>query len=252
MIALAGIASRAARPHTVRLRRGSAPRPAMTPPIRSRARICRARRPSVPRPAGRAADPRRLRLPRRRARQRDRARDESRTGTRCGATCPHTTIDASELHVGLPRGQMGNSEVGHLNIGAGRVVYQDFTRIDHAIANGEFAPIRCWPTRSPRPKANRTTLHVLGLLSPGRRPQPRAADRGDGRHGGERRRAARPRPRLSRRPRHAAEERGRVARLHATAVCAPAPRRAHRVDRRPLLRDGPRPALGPRARRPTT
>src|SRR5205085_12186854 len=42
------------------------------------------------------------------------------------ATCPHTTIDASELRVGLPQGQMGNSEVGHLNIGAGRVIYQDF------------------------------------------------------------------------------------------------------------------------------
>src|SRR5205809_8105222 len=42
------------------------------------------------------------------------------------ATCPHTTIDASELRVGLPPGQMGNSEVGHLNIGAGRVIYQDF------------------------------------------------------------------------------------------------------------------------------
>src|SRR4029453_5196597 len=55
------------------------------------------------------------------------------------ATPPHTTIDASELHVGLPGGQMGNSEVGHLNIGAGRIVYQDYTRIDHAIATGEFA-----------------------------------------------------------------------------------------------------------------
>src|SRR4051794_41588735 len=54
------------------------------------------------------------------------------------ATCPHTRIDASELGVGLPSGQMGNSEVGHLNIGAGRVVYQEFTRIDQAIATGEF------------------------------------------------------------------------------------------------------------------
>ena len=54
------------------------------------------------------------------------------------ATCPHTTIDASELRVGLPEGQMGNSEVGHLNIGAGRVVYQDYTRIDVAIRDGEF------------------------------------------------------------------------------------------------------------------
>ena len=50
------------------------------------------------------------------------------------AACPHTSIDASEFAVGLPRGQMGNSEVGHLNIGAGRVVYQDYTRIDVAIS----------------------------------------------------------------------------------------------------------------------
>ena len=58
---------------------------------------------------------------------------------RCWPRYPHTTIDASEKWVGLPDGQMGNSEVGHLNIGAGRVVYQDFTRIDAAIASGEFA-----------------------------------------------------------------------------------------------------------------
>ena len=53
-------------------------------------------------------------------------------------TCPHTTIDASEKWVGLPAAQMGNSEVGHLNIGAGRVIYQDYTRINAAIASGEF------------------------------------------------------------------------------------------------------------------
>ena len=51
-------------------------------------------------------------------------------------TCPHTTIDASEQWVGLPAEQMGNSEVGHLNIGSGRVVYQDYTRIEAAIASG--------------------------------------------------------------------------------------------------------------------
>src|SRR5260221_12841011 len=50
------------------------------------------------------------------------------------ATSPHTTIDASELHVGLPGGQMGNSEVGHLNIGAGGLVYQGYNRIDDATA----------------------------------------------------------------------------------------------------------------------
>jgi 2,3-bisphosphoglycerate-independent phosphoglycerate mutase len=51
---------------------------------------------------------------------------------------PHTLINASELFVGLPKEQMGNSEVGHLNIGAGRVVYQDLTKVDLAIENGSF------------------------------------------------------------------------------------------------------------------
>jgi 2,3-bisphosphoglycerate-independent phosphoglycerate mutase len=83
------------------------------------------------------------------------------------ATCPHTTLDASELRVGLPEGQMGNSEVGHLNIGAGRVVYQDFTRIDVAIRDGQFArnPALCGAVDAAR--ASDATVHVLGLLSPG-------------------------------------------------------------------------------------
>ena len=54
------------------------------------------------------------------------------------AQFPNTTINASEHYVGLPDGQMGNSEVGHLNIGAGRIVFQDFERINNSIANGEF------------------------------------------------------------------------------------------------------------------
>ena len=54
------------------------------------------------------------------------------------ANYPNTLINASGLSVGLPEGQMGNSEVGHLNIGAGRVVYQDITRIDNDIQTGEF------------------------------------------------------------------------------------------------------------------
>jgi 2,3-bisphosphoglycerate-independent phosphoglycerate mutase len=86
---------------------------------------------------------------------------------RLWATCPHTTINASELHVGLPRGQMGNSEVGHLNIGAGRVVYQDFTRIDHAIETGEFAANPVLNDAVATARANRSTLHIFGLLSPG-------------------------------------------------------------------------------------
>ena len=80
-------------------------------------------------------------------------------------TCPHTTIDASEKWVGLPRDQMGNSEVGHMNIGAGRVVYQDYTKIENAIETGEFLD---------NPALNKAieigksrALHVLGLVSPG-------------------------------------------------------------------------------------
>ena len=54
------------------------------------------------------------------------------------ATCPHTLVHTEGRFVGLPDGQMGNSEVGHMNIGAGRVVYQDLTRIDAAIEDGSF------------------------------------------------------------------------------------------------------------------
>ncbi len=80
-------------------------------------------------------------------------------------TCPHTIIDASEKWVGLPPRQMGNSEVGHMNIGAGRVIYQDYTRIEHAIETGEFAdnPV----LNQAIEQARERTLHILGLLSPG-------------------------------------------------------------------------------------
>ncbi len=83
------------------------------------------------------------------------------------ATCPHTAIDASEHAVGLPRGQMGNSEVGHLNIGAGRVIYQDYTRIDHAIETGEFARNAALAGAIATARSRGSTLHVLGLCSPG-------------------------------------------------------------------------------------
>ena len=83
------------------------------------------------------------------------------------ATCPHTTIDASELRVGLPAGQMGNSEVGHLNMGAGRIVFQDFTRIDLAVANGSFVRNPVLGDAVETAKTNGAALHVFGLLSPG-------------------------------------------------------------------------------------
>jgi len=83
------------------------------------------------------------------------------------AGCPHATIHTSELHVGLPGGQMGNSEVGHLNIGAGRVVYQDYTRIDRAIADGEFDRNPAIVDALRAAKDGGRALHVLGLVSPG-------------------------------------------------------------------------------------
>jgi len=83
------------------------------------------------------------------------------------ASGPHASIDASEQDVGLPEGQMGNSEVGHLNIGAGRIVYQDFTRIDHAIATGEFARNPFLVDAVATAKAAQSAVHVMGLLSPG-------------------------------------------------------------------------------------
>ncbi len=86
---------------------------------------------------------------------------------RLWSSLPHTLIDASELHVGLPFGQMGNSEVGHLNIGAGRVVYQDFTRIELAIRDGNFARNPTLVEALATARAQRSTLHILGLLSPG-------------------------------------------------------------------------------------
>ncbi|HSN40475.1 MAG TPA: 2,3-bisphosphoglycerate-independent phosphoglycerate mutase [Burkholderiales bacterium] len=78
---------------------------------------------------------------------------------------PHTTIDASEKWVGLPKAQMGNSEVGHMNIGAGRVIYQDYTKIENAIETGEFFqnPVLSRAVETARGGA----LHILGLLSPG-------------------------------------------------------------------------------------
>ncbi len=80
---------------------------------------------------------------------------------------PHTLINASELHVGLPRGQMGNSEVGHLNIGAGRVVYQDLTKVDVAIEDGSFYANPALVAAVATAKSQGSTLHILGLLSPG-------------------------------------------------------------------------------------
>ncbi len=82
-------------------------------------------------------------------------------------TYPRTTIDASENWVGLPKDQMGNSEVGHMNIGAGRVVYQDYTRIEHAIETGEFFSNPVLRKAVATARRDGHALHVLGLMSPG-------------------------------------------------------------------------------------
>jgi 2,3-bisphosphoglycerate-independent phosphoglycerate mutase len=80
---------------------------------------------------------------------------------------PHTLIYASEAAVGLPANQMGNSEVGHLNIGAGRVVYQEYLRINRAIGSGAFFKNKVLTDACDLAIANNKAVHILGLLSPG-------------------------------------------------------------------------------------
>ena len=79
----------------------------------------------------------------------------------------HTTLDASGLDVGLPEGQMGNSEVGHTNIGAGRVVFQDLPRITKSIADGDFFENPAYLHAMDNCLENGTSLHLMGLLSDG-------------------------------------------------------------------------------------
>lgn len=81
--------------------------------------------------------------------------------------CPHTTIGASGLDVGLPDGQMGNSEVGHTNIGAGRIVYQMLVKISKDIKDGEFFKNTALIQAMDNCKAKGSALHLMGLLSPG-------------------------------------------------------------------------------------
>lgn len=83
------------------------------------------------------------------------------------ANYPNTLINASEHYVGLPDGQMGNSEVGHLNIGAGRIVFQDFERINNSISSGEFFQHTELCKALQQLKASNKALHIFGLLSNG-------------------------------------------------------------------------------------
>ena len=82
-------------------------------------------------------------------------------------TYPHNTLEASGLGVGLPEGQMGNSEVGHLNLGAGRIVYQSLTRINLAVKNGELKNDSVIAEGCKHALENNKKIHVMGLLSPG-------------------------------------------------------------------------------------
>ena len=81
--------------------------------------------------------------------------------------CPFVKGNASGLAVGLPDGQMGNSEVGHLNMGAGRVVYQDLTKITKAIQDGDFFENKALLAACENVKANDSSLHMFGLMSDG-------------------------------------------------------------------------------------
>jgi len=80
---------------------------------------------------------------------------------------PKTLISGSGMDVGLPDGQMGNSEVGHMTIGAGRVVYQNFTRINKAIADGDFFTNPAYTGAVDKAIANGGAVHIMGLASPG-------------------------------------------------------------------------------------
>ena len=187
---------------------------------------------------------RRLGLAHRQTGQRHRRGAARPTTHACWQDCPHALLATSGRAVGLPNGQMGNSEVGHMNIGAGRVVAQDLPRIDVAIEDGTLARAS-GAARSDRQNARpaRARVHLMGLLSPG------------GVHSHQDHmaalvkvlaaaRSAGVRACLSGWPRHAAQKRARLSgkipqgyrRLRRRAA-------GHRVG--PLLRHGPRQALGP-------
>ncbi len=163
-----------------------------------------------------------------------------RSSTSSGREHPHTQLTAWGPAVGLPEGQMGNSEVGHLNLGAGAVVKQDLMRIDEAIADGSFFENEALEAACAAGRES-GRLHLLGLVSARRRARehgPPAA-----RSPSWREREGVPDVVL-----HAFTD-GRDTLPDSGAGCArarpSAGRCAWRTRHRPLLRDGPRPALGP-------
>ncbi len=80
---------------------------------------------------------------------------------------PHGTLKTFGEHVGLPHGQMGNSEVGHLNIGAGRIVYQDLLKINRSVDSGEFAEMQALKDAIQHAEKNNVAVHLMGLVSRG-------------------------------------------------------------------------------------
>ena len=81
--------------------------------------------------------------------------------------CPHALLEASGQAVGLPENQIGNSEVGHMHIGSGRVTFQDLCRINHDIQNGHFFQNPILIDLYQNTLKNQATLHIMGLFSPG-------------------------------------------------------------------------------------
>ena len=125
------------------------------------------------------------------------------------ATCPQGLIDASESFVGLPKGQMGNSEVGHMNLGAGRVAVPELPRIDNAIEDGSFARHPILAELIATLKKSGGACHLLGLASPGGVHSHQDHLVFLANHDRRRRRAGLD-PCLPRRPGHAAAQRARV------------------------------------------
>ena len=168
------------------------------------------------------------------------AQADCRTGTRLLATRPHTLIHTEGRHVGLPDGQMGNSEVGHMNLGAGRIVYQDLTRIDAAIEDGSFFANPELRRRLRRGQGERRHPARARPAVARRRAQPRRPHLRDARLA---RREGVPhgrRARVPRRPRHAAADRpqpslrtaaGRVREGSATRASPRVSGRYYAMDR---------------------
>ena len=160
------------------------------------------------------------------------------------------TLDASGEAVGLPDGQMGNSEVGHLNLGAGRVVKQDLARIDDAIADGTFFENRVLAQAMRQAAGRGGRLHLIGLVSDGGVHSSWATSRRD-RAGRARGRPRRRRARLHRRPRHAAAARpGYLAEVAGRRMDAPASAATASVSGRYYAMDRDRAGTAPSS--PTT